>query len=201
MFSVVKGLPYSFDSRTRAGCGPGHLYPCEGLCILIRTPAQGATPKSPYNSGCKGILIRTPAQGATAAAHQRKSHLPPDFDSRTHVGVRPSSQIDLYSLSHFDSRTRVGCDFICALSKGLYLPEFRFAHPRRVRRGEEVIFQSYLFISIHAPAWGPILYQDAPNRQTHRDISIPAPIQGATSQTMICAFTSGFQFAHPHKVR
>ena len=56
------------------------------IVVSIRAPAQGATAKMPLVFPMPVVSIRAPAQGATAAAHQRKSHLPPDFDSRTRVG-------------------------------------------------------------------------------------------------------------------
>ena len=117
------------------------------------------------------VSIRAPAQGATAAAHQRKSHLPPDFDSRTCVRCDVKynyflGRVLLFRFAHlrevrhhdpgsrfrFDSRTREGCD----------------CHHNHQRYAQVIL--------THAPVWARLL---ACYRSAWR-VLIRAPVQGAT---------------------
>ena len=85
--------------------------------ISIRAPVQGATHRTQSERKPRGVSIRAPAQGATAAAHQRKSHLPPDFDSRTRVRCDLSCNAHDNVSACFDSRTRMGATYSSSSQK------------------------------------------------------------------------------------
>ena len=183
-------MTYYFNPRTRMGCD-GHIRrrprPCHR--ISIHAPAWGATYGLPVCNST-AIFQSTHPHGVRPPVY-RKYIVPFKFQSTHPHGVRPTARArPPGSWAYFNPRTRMGCD-------------------ARVMR----LMADWLFISIHAPAWGATSWRgsrvastsyfnprtrmgcDTPHRQgvASVGISIHAPAWGATqgfqaSASALCYF-------------
>lgn len=108
---MLRRPPY-FNSRTRVWCD--RIRSAQGnRSFQLTHPVRGATIASDVQP-CNIFQLPHPVRGATQTIMCFPPHIQKlaikFFNSRTPRGVRPGSAWIQTGFSHFNSRTRVGCD-------------------------------------------------------------------------------------------
>ena len=143
---------FYFNPRTRVGCDPAHLPDTYEAAISIHAPGWGATCFRTTAAHTGGISIHAPGWGATAP--EKKPALALEISIHAPGwGATLTAYFSHFLPSHFNPRTRVGCDEE-EPEFPLYRDVFQSTHPGGVRRIGFAVVRRQLTISIHAPGWG-----------------------------------------------
>ena len=177
-----------FNPRTREGCDFGlRSRKHRGQLISIHAPARGATNYCGDFNLAFTISIHAPARGATLT-HKKYFMTTSHFNPRTREGCDLDEWLERGGTRYFNPRTREGCDSQSWVS-GDHSRAFQSTHPRGVRRIGNYDFKGYQGISIHAPARGATRSNKGKTNMLR--ISIHAPARGATPMHRYAAASFG----------
>ena len=167
--------------------------------ISIHAPAWGATHLPDQHRHKLKISIHAPAWGATSSTH-RRAFAGTEFQSTHPRGVRPCSPTRRATRStHFNPRTRVGCDPL-SKSSGLSRCRISIHAPAWGATKAKTLLELLLIISIHAPAWGATV-DDASTTLLSQSFQSTHPRGVRPRFCDYSRLTSEFQSTHPRGVR
>ena len=154
----------------------------------------GVRRPAPIQTQVQLVSIHAPVWGATSLTHSRPVNS--GFNPRTRVGCDlPTTRIGGQT-QRFNPRTRVGCDRRpCLLG---FKVEFQSTHPCGVRRSNITHLKLLDCFNPRTRVGCDLPHQNKPFAY---QVSIHAPVWGATGGRGILTFTPEFQSTHPCGVR